>query len=155
MNKYDLDFSDCKSKRDVKRELKKQAELEIPTGVSRKVRTFFMKVRDFVIDYQIFGNDEEVVMCGKCDWDVHCTDCVIVKKPWSKFDLRYSTIGGCDMFHANREFDIAYDGGLGHALFSYYADYPLEDGELLERLARESGLRFEAHNNWSGGLYED
>ena len=133
MSKHDLDFSNCKSKADVRRVLNKQEELEIPTGLSRKVRSFFVKARDYVTDYQCFMHEG----------------------PWSEYVLdRYNGIGGCKMFHRDREFDLCFDGGLGHQLWSYYYGHCGHEEKLYE-WARELGLVYEPYANWSGCVYED
>ena len=133
-----LDFSNCKTKKDVQKVLYNQEELEIPKGIPRKLRNFYIKVRQFIVDYQ--------------------TDIFSVMHrdlPWSDYTLRWSHIGGCKMFHKDRSFHICFDGGLGHDLFSYYADYPAEDGEALSRMAKECGLFYEPRNNWSANVWED
>ena len=149
-SKEEFDFSNCKTEKDVMRVLYAQEELQIPTGIKRKTRKFFMKVRDFVVKDQISW--------GRYTIDENNEAQLI--ESWNKFEWdSFMDIGGCPMFHNKSEnedgFDICFDGGTGFEMFSYYADFPSENGEALSRMAKECGLYYEPRNCWSGNVWED
>ncbi len=150
-------FKDCETKDDVRKVLRRQVELEIPSGLSRNARKVAISIRDMVVEYQLAYQDKP-----ETGWKDIFTEGYI------------STIGGCKAFYHPKDYApgegvgprsdwkdysvslfVVYDGGLLHDLLSTYSMGYWRDelDKIISGL--DDRMYYEDYANWSGALVED
>ena len=154
-------FKDCETKNDVRKVLRRQVELEIPTGLSRNARKIANYVKKEVIEHQLdFASFD-----GKPEGG------------WKNVMNNYlPTIGGCRAFYHPKDFApgegyeidsrphwkdesvsmyLVYDGGMLHDWYSSY-HYSTSRSELEEMVSKmNDGTYLEDYANWSLCVAED
>jgi len=140
-------FEHCKTKHDVIKVLRKQVELEIPTGLSRAARSLAIKIRDKVVDWQMMM------------W-VRPNPSSFTKSVDLFVDSIHN-IGGCNLFSHPKEnivdcgknglLNVVFDGGLGYDLFSYSGG--LERDWLFETVDADDRIMFEDYASWALTIY--
>lgn len=150
-------FKDCKTKDDVRKVLRRQVELEIPSGLSRNARKVAMAIRDMVVDYQLLGQNKP-----ESGWKDAFTE------------NYFSTIGGCKAFYHPKDYEpgegvghqsdwkkydvtlhVVYDGGLLHDMLSNinYGHWRMDLEKVMGGI--NDRMYFEDYANWAGSLVED
>jgi hypothetical protein len=150
-------FKGAQSKDDVRKVLRRQVELEIPKGLSRKARKVAIAIRDMVVDYQMAGMEKP-----ESGWENIFTDGYV------------STIGGSKAFYHPKDYSpgeglttqndwkkysislhVVYDGGLLHDMLSSYSygHYRNELDSIIKGI--DEYMYYEDYANWAGSLVED
>jgi len=138
-------FEHCKTKHDVIKVMRRQVELEIPTGLSSEARSIAIKIRNKVVEWQTLM------------WDSSINNSV------DDFVHNIMNIGGCNLFRHPEEnivdggenalLYVIFDGGLGHDLFS--CDGGLAREWLWNATDADDRIHFEDYANWALTVYPE